>query len=230
MKMNKRFWLSVFFLFLFCLNILSYVSFFIPVNAQRNGILTDDAYVYDSSPDSTGGGNYAYWGNNTSLGVCRTLLQFDLSSQVAGTWKLYVYVSAFSGSGVTSYLYSVDDDSWDESSVTWNNQPSHVSLIATASWVASKGWIVFEGQDLVNYVNNQIAGDKIVSFKIVSSDESKSNTYQKIYTQNYHLNYAPYLIKVSDDTTTYYEPVEDAYMVYQHPDYAYGHEGNILDP
>jgi hypothetical protein len=75
----------------------------------------------------------------------------------------------FSGgtSGFILGLYAVSDDSWDESTLTWNNRPAVGSLLASTSQVVGQTQIVFPtSAALVNFINAERDGDGVASFAV----------------------------------------------------------------
>jgi len=68
---------------------------------------------------------------------------------------------------MTLTLYSVTDDSWTETGVKWSNQPAHVDALVSILYPGTGGWIQFEGTALDTFIQSQIAGDGIASFKIL---------------------------------------------------------------
>lgn len=105
---------------------------------------TNDALVYNQSPDT----NY---GGSDSLSVFRRMsydqrqrsfLKFDLSGIAAGETivgaALHVYAYGYHTFGpLDTALYYVGTDSWTEGAITWNNQPGYgnqLDLKMAASW------------------------------------------------------------------------------------------------
>jgi hypothetical protein len=149
-----------------------------PINVSVNLIETEtiaDAYVRD-------GGSAA-----TNFGVANTLdlkitsgsgfnrevyLKFDLSALPSGlnSAKLRLNVESVDASvaGLTWQGYYVPDDSWTETSITWNNKPAGTTLLTTVSGISS-GYIEF---NITRQVLDEIAADKILSVKLVANNNA----------------------------------------------------------
>jgi len=92
-----------------------------------------DAFLGSAGPDNNYGTHSDFMSNKFSAGIVRSLIRFDFSNipttATVNSVKLSLYSynspsngSHFIGKG-ESYLEKVDS-SWDESTVTWNNQPT----------------------------------------------------------------------------------------------------------
>ncbi|MEO6130907.1 MAG: DNRLRE domain-containing protein, partial [Saprospiraceae bacterium] len=76
------------------------------------------------------------WTFQGSPGIIRSLLQFDMTSIPANSEVVYAYLSLYSPDAPTTEFHSGSNSaylqritqSWNESTVTWNNQPSTTSL------------------------------------------------------------------------------------------------------
>jgi len=98
----------------------------------------------------------------------RALLKFDVSGLSPSLTGFQLRLTAVGKDGSGSILlYSVDNDGWTESGVTWENQPAHVTLLDTKGFVNEMETIIFEGASLDTFIQNQIAGDGIASFKLL---------------------------------------------------------------
>ncbi len=129
---------------------------------------TQDAYVR--------GGTHAdsNYGNTTTLRVKnasnanfdrRSLLQFDLSG-ISGSIQaatLRLFCSALSnGAPAAVFVHALDDDDWQESTLTWNTAPVPSALLdSTASVTAAGTSYAF---DVTAFVAAQHAGDAVASF------------------------------------------------------------------
>ncbi|MEM9859839.1 MAG: DNRLRE domain-containing protein, partial [Bacteroidota bacterium] len=130
------------------------------------------------------GGTYANnnYGTNTQLVVKdnagsadndrMSFLKFDLST-VTGTVasaKIRLKVQN-DDPGASHQLHFVSDDSWTETGITWNNQPSTGALIGTETVPAIGEWIEFE---VTSQVNGELFGDGTLSVRV---SESSIGTY-----------------------------------------------------
>ena len=97
----------------------------------------EDAFLGSAAPDNNYGTHPDFISNKFSGGIVRSLIRFDFSiiptNAIVNSVKLslYAYNSPANGSHFVgrgeSYLQTVDSN-WDESTVTWNNQPSSSSV------------------------------------------------------------------------------------------------------
>ena len=121
--------------------------------------------------------------SDTNYGSCTTIdvkksdkantnrhayIKFDLSSisgEVASA-RLYAYgrVNDSGGTEINNMLYSVDDDSWTESGITWNEKPDPGQYLSAVHMTSQSEW---RGFDATSYVRAQCAGDKKASFVII---------------------------------------------------------------
>ena len=109
----------------------------------------------------------------------RPYLRFDLSKLSAdvASVKIRLYVSSISGSATIS-LKLVEDDNWQETTITHNNAlaPSEANL---ASWwnASADHFVTF---DMTNIVKTQLAaGDKKVSFYLMSDHNTSTHLASK---------------------------------------------------
>ncbi|MDI6820549.1 MAG: DNRLRE domain-containing protein, partial [Candidatus Hodarchaeaceae archaeon] len=76
---------------------------------------------------------------------------------------------------MTVSVWKVNDDSWEEETLTWNNRPGLVSEITRWVWRphTEVGRDYVWSLDVTSYVNSEFAGDKIVSIGLKSENEDK---------------------------------------------------------
>jgi len=116
----------------------------------------EDTYVEDRYPNTNFGKNgpYEVWdiyvgdeNYNTPAASTRSYLKFDLSGIPAGSTidSARIYLRAW-GVGPTPAIvvgaYYLDNDGWDQYTLTWNNQPTtgHASSPTATRTVNSTGW------------------------------------------------------------------------------------------
>ena len=153
-----------------------------------------DASVRNGSYAST---NY---GNDTSLivkgstssGYARSsYLKFSLDSiSRVSSAKLRIYGrNADNTASVTISAFNIDNDSWTEGGITFNNAPAASASALTLVGVSDQA--KYYEMDVTDYVKSQLAGDKVVSFLIkdisnqnknvvFNSKENRSNTPQLV--------------------------------------------------
>jgi hyaluronate lyase len=125
-----------------------------------------DAYVRDGSYAATNyGSDAALVVKNDASGYARrSFVKFDLSGLAAAPRRavLWVYGETADSAGTHTPLaaYSVADDSWTESGVTWNTQPALDSQLASRTLGDVKDWIPL---DVTAFAQAQYAGDKVAT-------------------------------------------------------------------
>lgn len=137
---------------------------------------TDDGYVRDGSYASTsyGTGNLVIRKANSAGFSRESYAKFDLSSY-AGTSvsraELKLYTTKVDGLTPIS-IYAINDDTWTESTLNWNNAPAAGSLLTTVNVNTLSQWYTF---DVTAFVNAELSGNKKASFLI--KDASGTNYY-----------------------------------------------------
>lgn len=149
------------------------------VFAQSSNTLSPvaDAYIRSGSYAS------ANYGSDTGLIVKgasssyarSSYIKFSLSSlSNISSAKLRLYGrNTDNTSSVSVSAYSVDNDSWTENGITYNNAPAATSPALGSASVSNQGQ--FYEFDASNYVINQFAGDKTVSFLITDPNNKNTN-------------------------------------------------------
>ena len=142
---------------------------------------SDDAFVFEGNPTANYNLTYLQFKTREDKDD-RIFLKFDISSlpedaeiQFARL-RLYCYEAYNLISGVTDLeARRVSDDSWDETSITWNNQPSLGDVEDTIEPTVG-GWNEW---DVTGFVQDEWAGDKIVSLcvKCVQEDYDDTDRY-----------------------------------------------------
>ncbi len=105
----------------------------------------------------------------------KSFLKFDISSAITGTVSdAKIRLKVQSKNASTSHnLYLVTDDSWAETFLKWNNQPSASTLIGTQAVPAVDSWIEFDVTSIVNneadnllsvQISNPIVNEALVSY------------------------------------------------------------------
>ena len=149
-----------------------------PAGAQTgvgSAVLLADSFVHNLTPTS----NYGNEGvlsvklDNTppNLHQRRTFLKFDLSAfSSASSATLRLYLSSV-GSGplpITVEAHQVADDSWGETAIIWNNQPTYdAAVLDTVSNILTTGQ--YYEWDVTAFVNAEISGDRIATICLIST-------------------------------------------------------------
>ena len=146
--------------------------------------------LYPTADAFVQGGCYANnnYGTNTVL-QCKTdvgtasynresYLRFDLSSLngpvVSATLRLKV--ESTTGSGDTHTAYFASDDSWGETTITWNTKPVAGILLDAALLPAVGSWIEL---DVTGQVALEQIGDKLFSTVLISDGTVLAEYYSK---------------------------------------------------
>lgn len=159
-----------------------------------------DSYVnYADLNTNYGSATLMYVYNNASYRK-ESLMRFDLSSIpsnqviVSATLNLYVYTQA----GNTDVAYLIEDDTWGEGTVTWNNRPDTGDQIG--SWTLTQSGAFVQG-DLTGAAQDAFedAEDQLLSFYIKGQNANQQTTYR---TRNYGITaQRPYLEVVTAPRT-----------------------------
>ncbi len=135
----------------------------------------NDAYIDQENPDINYGTSTELLLTTKESAARRILLKFDISTLPSGITiteaKLFMYCTAYSNvSGYTEpEVWSVDNDNWIESGVTWNNQPTHITMLERLSWYVA----YWDNWDVKSFVENEYnAGENIVSLKLKTQNEA----------------------------------------------------------
>ena len=124
---------------------------------------TDDSWVDEEKPSQTKGSDstlHVKWTKENK--ERRTYLKFDLSYLPACTVidSAILHVYRNKDNGVPSANKTAD--SWDEGTITWNNQPGPGDLVVAGTETTSgeKQWLTW---DITSYAQSEYAGDKTLS-------------------------------------------------------------------
>lgn len=156
---------------------------------------TEDAYVRMGT-----GYSDVNYGGSTALAVKdhwsaerQTYLKFDLGSVTANanSVKLKIYGAITEGTQADYKIYSVLDDSWTESGITWDNKPTLKKELTGVTFDTTKQW---KEIDLTAYVKEQMEQhDGIVSIAIIE-DSPGGGHYLELRSREYAAAYAPRLV------------------------------------
>ncbi len=155
-------------------------------NAKAELLLNpiDDSYVYNQNPDTNYDGTGLYVGYSL-FGVLtptyQTYIKYDLSSVEIATGRstfnfTFTQNSWELGNNISVSLYSVSDDSWNETTLTHNNSPAivnpgSITLLETKVIAAGTTGLITYGSTssdnpVGTYIESQRTGDGIASFLI----------------------------------------------------------------
>jgi len=186
---------------------------------------TDDAYVWGSTPDSNyGNADDLHVGRNTDN--VRSFLKFDLSS-IPGSIEnarlsLIAEMLGIRGGGEIVQCHRVDDDTWSEGTITWNNK-SLIDITLDNQPVTAQ--LIRYFWDVTSFVKGESGVDNKVSFCMVGEGENKpSNNYIIFFSKEFENgDYWPYLL-------VGYKPSSDANLasISISPEYQSRFRGNTL--
>lgn len=151
-----------------------------------------DTFVQDGTLSNTNFGTEAqflvkearYAGTNRVA-----YLKFDLSRILPNPSRVYlnVYGAVRDGGGteVDMYVHKLEDDSWTETGVTWNNRPAAGAEIAKEHFDSIPNW---HRMEVTDYVKEQALGDGTASMALQQTGvgyalflNSRENTSNKPY-------------------------------------------------
>jgi hypothetical protein len=183
--------------------------------ANKNQIyVSDNSYVKAGNPDSC---FYAdtllrvrgTLTSTTTTSASKTYVKFNLSTftGVIDRAELKMTVKQVVSSSTNSNridLYTVEDDSWIGSTLTYNNAPMRISCILSQDFktkLAADPDTVYSF-DVTSFVKQQFAGDKVASFQLI--DTLNSGTDIRFWSSRQPGNLGPVLAlytstKVSDE-------------------------------
>lgn len=135
---------------------------------------TEDTYVRDGNYGDQNYGTVALRVKGGSTNNNReTIMKFDMTnvSVDAKTAELKIYPTKVTGVIPVS-IYAVTDDSWNESSISYNNKPDVTTKITTVNIDEPNKWYTF---DITQFVNSELQGDKVMTLYFVD-DTVSGNT------------------------------------------------------
>lgn len=167
-----------------------------PVMANNDSIklfMDEDTYVDASKPTqnfSTAHSVVVKDGVNLSYDRASYFkTNFNVIKDGIDSAILHFYVNTSGSAPIT--IYGLTDDSWDETTLTYDSQPDNAGAISLGTvQVSNAGWYTL---DVSDYIEGQ-ATDKIVSFKLI--DESEAKEYIRISSSNSDSNH-PHLMVIS---------------------------------
>jgi hypothetical protein len=149
----------------------------IPSSSDLNP--SQDAQVVEGYPDSNYGDKTYLYVQSAASGSYldeRAWLQFDLSSLPAGATitsaTLEMTAWKAQGGDMAVSAHSASDDSWSESGVTWNNQPTIGSALDTTTLVS--GQTGAYNWDVTSYIQSEYAGDQSATLVLKADSEGSS--------------------------------------------------------
>ena len=159
---------------------------------------TDDSHVAENCPDTVANSGtdynmYVGWeGSPYCAGATgwdtRAYLRFDISSIPSGATinsaTLNAKVQYGPSTGYDLYIKdnmltdvkAVSGDSWLENELTWNNAPAVGSTLDTTMVLSDPPLYVWYSWNVKGFVENELAGDGVVSLCLMSENKEADNT------------------------------------------------------
>lgn len=147
--------------------------------------------------------------------VHRSYLEFDLSgidcnSIISVTLELHLYKGTVPPETMDVCLHEtgelLNDGSvaWTESNIRWSNAPPVGALLTTTAVGGVVNWYSWSGNDVMNYVKVECAGDGIVSFamKLQVEDVTNKPVYDRDFSDR-ESEYKPRLIITLEEQPPY---------------------------
>ena len=142
---------------------------------DTGGIILDDTFVDEKNKDNNYGSDPDIGiSNNTITGIKHVYQKYNISNIMTGSTineaKLKIYISYNTGINSLS-LSTINNVSWDESLVTWNNMPdSTTSTFISAVDISSNptGWIEW---DVTDSIQDSLSIG-FISYKIYTEDKA----------------------------------------------------------
>ncbi len=146
----------------------------------------DDAEVLENKPDNNYGTNdYMYIGFEEN--AKRVFLKFKLKNIPAGATiegaELSLWVAGVEEGGEKVQVHRVDNDDWDEHTITWNNKPSIGDFLDNRNCSARLLWYRW---DVTSFVTSQWENenDRVTSFCMFGARENNPPThYAKLFSK-----------------------------------------------
>jgi hypothetical protein len=136
----------------------------------------------ENSRWGTGDAGETIWVGRYRDGPERGWLKFDLraipSLDNVVRAKLWLYSYGIAGIGAVVKVHAVDNDAWDERTLTWRTQPS-IGGVLDLRAVFESGW---HSWDVTSFVRTQFLGDNIASFCLVDLGEYVTPDHAAYFT------------------------------------------------
>jgi len=147
---------------------------------QNNFSVSQDTYSRSDKPNNNYGTANSLWvGNETA----RSYLDFNLTdiheytTIFEATLKLYFYASPINETSDLSISVGKANQTWNETNLTWNNQPSTFDTSDTQIVNNNYGWIEF---DVTDIVQDWMNGEEQYGFALIGYSDNV--TLKKFYS------------------------------------------------
>lgn len=145
-----------------------------------------DAQVSSGKPSTNSGTTTSLFvqsASGGSFGNERAWLRFDLSSLPANanisSAKLELYCYKASGAAMPASVFSSATDSWTETGLNWNNQPTFGSTALDQQTLSASSF--YYTWDATSFIRGELAGDKLASLVVKPQTEGSTDTVSPSY-------------------------------------------------
>lgn len=142
-------------------------------NAQTNVLVSEDTYAQFTTPDASQGATTDVRIKSNTGAERIGFLKFDISGFSSIT-SATLNLASFRNSETTAFTLTISklsDDTWTEAALTWNNMPSKGAVVGTLP-IASSQPRGAASIDVTQYILDEFADNKIVSFVLTNEDVS----------------------------------------------------------
>jgi len=154
------------------------------INGSPDSNLVSDTYIYEGWYYMTGGKYWSFFKYNLSSGptiynlINATLRLF---SAEMGVLSVHEYVR----------IYEVNNDSWNQSIITWNNKPTEINHTYESQVDLYKIYLygTYQTWNITNMLNNSNNGDKLLSIMMNTSSFYNTQTFLKQFRNSTNVNY-----------------------------------------
>jgi hypothetical protein len=138
-----------------------------------------DAYVRDgtSAGNNYGSVNGLLVKTSTNIDTIRqTYLRFDLSSVSGSVASATLRLKVNTSTSDIHTAYFVSNDSWSESTITFNNKPAGSTSLDSSGVPAAGSWLEL---DVTNQVATEVAGDQSITVVLISNTGAVTNYHSR---------------------------------------------------
>ncbi|GAI31820.1 unnamed protein product, partial [marine sediment metagenome] len=150
-----------------------------------------DTMLYQGEGDTNYGSDIYFFVRGLTTYNHRGILKFELSSipnnSTINSAALYLYQRGTAYTGTHNIgAHFVSDDSWVESTTTWNNQPSHNGTAMDTIDVDNTGGAAWYNWNITDQTQTEYGDNQKISIKMVSQLEGGgTNRQRSFHTKEY---------------------------------------------
>lgn len=153
-------------------------------NLSADSNLVSDTYIYEGWYYMTGGKYWSFFKYNLSAGpIIYKLINatLRLMSAEMAVLNVHEYVR----------IYEVNNDSWSQSIITWNNKPTEINNTYESQVDLYQIYLYgnYQTWNITNMLNNSNNGDKLLSIMMNTSSFYNTQTYLKQFRNSTNINY-----------------------------------------